>query len=112
MRARGVYVRIILNPTPPLSPTPHPPQVCVWNASTGSCVRVLCGHTSMVRAVAVMPDGRRLVSAGTDGTIRVWDIETGQNLAVVGGRLGHVQALVALPDGRSIVSGDYDRVRG
>jgi len=66
----------------------------------------------MVRAVAVMPDGHRVVSAGTDGTIRVWDIETGQNLAVVGGRLGHVQALVTLPDNRSIVSGDYDRVCG
>jgi WD40 repeat protein len=87
------------------------PQVRVWNASTGSCVRVLRGHTSMVRAVAVMPEGHRIVSAGTDGTIRVWDIETGQNLAVVGGRLGHVQALVTMPDGRGIVSGDYDRVR-
>lgn len=65
----------------------------------------------MVRAVAVLPEGHRVASAGTDGTIRVWEIETGQNLAVVGGRLGHVQALVALPDGRSLVSGDYDRVR-
>lgn len=106
-----------LNPGPfPRPPPPpqhtHTSQVRVWNASTGSCVRVLRGHTSMVRAVAVMPDGRRLVSAGTDGTIRVWDIETGQNLAVVGGRLGHMQALVTLPDGRTIVSGDYDRVRG
>ncbi len=82
----------------------------IWNVSTGSCVRVLRGHTSMVRSVAVMPDGNRVVSAGTDGTLRLWDIETGQNLAVVGGRLGHVLALATLPDGRSVVSGDFDRV--
>lgn len=93
------------------SPTHERPQVRVWNASTGSCIRVLRGHTSMVRTVAVMAEGHRVVSAGTDGTIRVWDIETGQNLAVIGGRLGHVQAIVTLPDGRTIVSGDYDRVR-
>ena len=85
-------------------------QVRIWNASTGSCVRILRGHTSMVRSLAVMQDGNRVISAGTDGTLRLWDIETGQNLAVVGGRLGHVLSLVALPDGRSVVSGDFDRV--
>ena len=85
-------------------------QVRIWNVSTGSCVRILRGHTSMVRSLAVMPDGNRVISAGTDGTLRLWDIETGQNLAVVGGRLGHVLSLVALPDRRCVVSGDYDRV--
>lgn len=85
-------------------------QVRIWNASTGSCVRILRGHTSMVRSLAVMPDGNRVISAGTDGTLRLWDIETGQNLAVVGGRLGHVLSLVALPGGRCVVSGDFDRV--
>lgn len=64
----------------------------------------------MVRSLAVMPDGNRVISAGTDGTLRLWDIETGQNLAVVGGRLGHVLSLVALDDRRCVVSGDYDRV--
>jgi len=64
----------------------------------------------MVRSLAVMPDGNRVISAGTDGTLRLWDIETGQNLAVVGGRLGHVLSLIALPDRRCVVSGDYDRV--
>lgn len=64
----------------------------------------------MVRSVGVMPDGNRIISGGTDGTLRLWDIETGQNLAVVGGHLGHVLSLVALPDGRSVVSGDFDRV--
>jgi hypothetical protein len=64
----------------------------------------------MVRSVGVMPDGNRIISGGTDGTLRLWDIETGQTLAVVGGHLGHVFSLVALPDGRSVVSGDFDRV--
>ncbi|TFJ86218.1 hypothetical protein NSK_002426 [Nannochloropsis salina CCMP1776] len=63
----------------------------------------------MVRSVGVMPDGNRIISGGTDGTLRLWDIETGQTLAVVGGHLGHVFSLVALPDGRSVVSGDFDR---
>ncbi|MCO5170770.1 MAG: WD40 repeat domain-containing protein [Planctomycetes bacterium] len=32
------------------------------------------GHTDLVRAVQVSADGRRLVTAGEDGTVRRWDV--------------------------------------
>jgi WD40 repeat protein len=36
------------------------------------------GHTREVIAVVVTTDGRRVLSASDDQTLRVWDLESGQ----------------------------------
>ena len=41
-------------------------------------IRSLVGHAAWVSACAVTPDGRRVVSASADKTLKVWDSETGQ----------------------------------
>jgi hypothetical protein len=43
-----------------------------------SLFRTLQGHTESVRAVAVTPDGRHVVSGSYDNTLRVWDLATGE----------------------------------
>jgi len=40
----------------------------------------LTGHTDDVRAAAFAPDGKTVVTAGADDTVRVWDAATGQEL--------------------------------
>ena len=63
------------------------------------------GHQDEVRAIAVTPDGQRILSAGHDNTVRVW---------LFSGRLENifselhtstVDALVALPDNDHALSG-------
>ena len=44
-------------------------------------LHVLEGHTSIVRSVAFQPGTRRLVSGGSDRSLRVWDAEKGALLA-------------------------------
>ena len=42
--------------------------------------RVLRGHKRKIHSAAFSPDGRRIVTASEDGTVRVWEGETGREL--------------------------------
>ena len=55
------------------------------------------------------PDGRRVVSASDDNTLKVWDLEQGALLATLAGPWRRVCAVAVTPDGRRVVSGSYDR---
>jgi WD40 repeat protein len=61
-----------------------------------------------VDAVAVSPDGKRLVSAGDDRTIRFWDAQTGQETLTLRGHLLRVLALAFTRDGKRLASGSED----
>ncbi|MGH9754228.1 MAG: NB-ARC domain-containing protein [Blastocatellia bacterium] len=44
-------------------------------------IRTLEGHAYSVRGCAFSPDGKLIVSASSDRTLKVWDAQTGQTLA-------------------------------
>jgi hypothetical protein len=62
-----------------------------------------------VRACAVTPDGRRVVSASADKTLKVWDLESGRTLATMEGHVDWVHACAVTPDGRRVVSASADK---
>jgi len=66
------------------------------------------GHTGVVYAVAVSPDGRWVVSGSADETLRIWDPESGACVRTLQGHTGPVYAVAVLPDGRRVVSGGGD----
>jgi len=75
---------------------------------SASLERTLDGHASWVRACAVTTDGRRVVSASDDGTLKVWGLDAGRGLATLSGHTNSVNACVVTPDDQRVVSASRD----
>jgi WD40 repeat protein len=78
----------------------------LWDVTSGVEIARLEGHTDLVTALCVLPDGC-LASASRDNTIRQWDVTSGVEIARLQGQIDLVTALCVLPDGR-LASGSED----
>jgi hypothetical protein len=65
----------------------------------------LAGHTNEVWAIAVTPDGKRLLSAGYDATARIWDVDRGTELVRFTSHSENISAAVLSADGKLALSG-------
>ena len=68
------------------------------------------GHMAMIQGIAFTPDGRQLVSASDDKTIRVWDLASGKTVRTIRGEsapgpAGKVYAMALSPDGKWLAAG-------
>jgi WD40 repeat protein len=67
------------------------------------------GHDGSVMCVAVSPDGRRVVTGGTDCSARVWDAETGEERLVLRANREPIDAVAFSPDGGRVATTSLDR---
>jgi WD40 repeat protein len=82
--------------------------VKLWDLETGLEIATFHGATSAVTACAVTPDGRRVIAASRDETLRIWNRDTGALLSTFQGHAGKVTACAVTPDGRRVVSASAD----
>jgi len=85
--------------------------VMLWDASTGSRVAVLYGHSGTVNSLAFSGDSRLLASAGDDNRVVLWDVESQSRIAVLTGHTSRVETVSFSPDSRVLVSVGSDRQR-
>ncbi len=71
----------------------------LWDANTGEFIKFLVGHTKSVNSIAFSPNGKTLMSAGTDGAC-LWDVNTSEYIEDV--PIPAVRAIFS-PDGNTCV---------
>ena len=81
----------------------------VWDLERERCLHVLEGHTDRVHIVTLHPDGRRLISASRDLSLRVWDLASGECSRALAGHEDPVTSIALHPDGRHAVTASFDR---
>jgi WD40 repeat protein len=81
----------------------------LWNPGERRLVQADNPFRDLVYAVAFAPDGKRLVAAGAEGSIRIIDLAGGQTLSTLTGHSGPVLCLAWSSDGNWIASGSADR---
>ena len=74
-----------------------------------SCSQSVGEHTDVVYGVAWTPDGKRLVSASGDKTLRLWNARTGAMLRLMKDHADSVYGVACSPDGTRILSTGVDR---
>lgn len=66
------------------------------------------GHSEIVWSVVFLPNGKELVSASNDGSIRLWNLDHASEV-ILGSSHGAVFCLALFSDGKRLASGGLDR---
>lgn len=70
--------------------------------------RTLVGHTNYVWDVVMTSDGRRVLSASNDRTVKMWDVASGNCLATLTGHEAFVCSVAISSDNKYVAAGAAD----
>jgi WD40 repeat protein len=107
-QVRGHVHALAFDPTGGELAAAHGYEVRVIDLDTARTRLDLVGHQGMVWKVAYTPDGSRLVTASSDGTVRFWDARTGVCRGSFDWQAGKVRCVAVSPDGLTVASGGQD----
>jgi WD40 repeat protein len=71
-------------------------------------IKTLEGHTSEIRAVAMLGDGRYGLSGSSDNSVRLWDLKSLKEIQSFKGHSKQVWDVAFVPGGKYVVSASWD----
>ncbi len=72
-------------------------------------IKVQIGHTSVITQTTISPDGKFVLSASWDKTIKLWEVNSGKLIRTFEGHLDKVNTICFSQDGKNIFSGGDDK---
>ena len=84
----------------------QPGKLRLHNATTGAVIQSFVGHTSEIKIANFDADGKRLISASGDKTVRIWDVASGQLRATLQHPIGTF-APIFVANSDLVMTGDY-----
>ncbi|MFM7787407.1 MAG: WD40 repeat domain-containing protein, partial [Microcystis panniformis] len=87
------------------------PLLRIWSVKTGQKVSQTRAQRTSVKALAISPNEKLLVSSGLDGSINFWNLAEGKYLGIALEHGNTVLALTLTPDGKTLISGGLEGIR-
>ena len=77
----------------------------IWDVSSGAALQSFVASPANIFSLTFSPDGKRLVSGGSDKQVGFWDVETGHAIGAAASQTGDAFAVAESPDGNYLLSG-------
>jgi len=72
-------------------------------------IKVQSGHSEHATSAAFSPDGKYILSASMDPTLKLWDIASGKEIRAFGDSVSGFDSVAFSPDGKYALSGSADK---
>ena len=87
-------------------------KINIWRNSGDDLQKVIhsiSGHEEIISQIKYSPDGKLLVSASWDKTIKLWNADNGELVDTLKGHRDGINSIVFTPDSKILISGSEDK---